>query len=182
MKPKLTAHSLILFVLLTMASFAAMASDTKPVVWVDHEVNLTGRLISNVLPVADESGKQVPQIRLDEIQNSLIQELMAKGVLLKPQQKPEGDTLIAKVSLTSFKTGSAAGRWVGFGAGSAKCTVRVQLLDEHSLTVVAEVIDTRILDSGGFYTLGADDTFHKELAKELADTLAGILVPGVAKK
>lgn len=168
--------------LLALLSVGARASDNTPVVWVDHEVSLSGKMIGTVLPATDESGQQIPQARLQEIHDALVDGLKQHGVLLPATDQPaDGNALTAKVSVISFKTGSAAGRWLGFGAGAAKCTMRVQLLDEHS-SVVAEVIDTRVVDTGGFFTIGADSTFHTDLAKALAETLAGLLKADGAHK
>lgn len=170
-----------LFLAVTVALFplVALAFDDKPVIWVDHEASLAGRLITNVLPVTDESGKQIPEERLKEIQSALTERLMAKEVLLTQSGNTnKAGTLIAKVSVTSFKTGDAVGRWFGFGAGAAKCSIRLELLNVQSSAVVADVIDTRVVDTGGFFTIGTDSTFHKDLAKELADIVANILKDG----
>ena len=174
--------SVLLAFVLVMAAFLAQASDDKPVIWVDHDVALSGKLIRTVLPVTDDSGQHIPQTRLLEVQKALTETLKQHEVLISNGDAvPQNDALVAKVSITSFKTGSAAGRWLGFGAGAAKCTMRAQLLDAHDV-VVAEVIETRVVDTGGFFTIGTDSTFHIDLAKSLADTLVGILKPDEVKQ
>lgn len=173
---------LLLAIVVIIVPMVSWALDNKPVVWVDHDVSLVGKLISEVLPATDETGTHIPEPRLREIQSTLNDTLMANGVLLSNANKEnKGNALVAKVSVTSFKTGDAIGRWFGFGAGAAKCTIRVQLLDKNSV-VVADVIDTRIVDTGGFFTIGADSSFHKDLVKELADTITKILKNGRGKK
>lgn len=57
--------------------------------------------------------------------------------------------------MASFRTGDAAGRWIGSGAGAAKCTIGVRLVESASVRPVAEVIHTRIVDTSGLLTIGA---------------------------
>ncbi len=182
MTPLPTVTRLLFAVMLVMISLTALASDDAPVVWVDHDAALAGKQIGTVLPVTDDSGQHIPQTRLQEVHDALVETLKQQGVLLsKTDPTPQDDSLVAKVGIISFKTGSAAGRWLGFGAGAAKCTMRAQLLDPHD-SVVAEVIETRVVDTGGFFTIGTDSTFHIDLAKSVADALARILKPDGAKQ
>lgn len=168
--------------LLLLLVFASWAKDDGLVVWNEKGFPLAGTKITLNTPVSDETGTGVPEQRLQEIRQAIEDTLAAHHLLAKPSDgTPPHSLLSAQISVTSFKTGDAVGRWVGFGAGVAKCTLRAQLLDPEA-GVVAEIIDTRVVDSGGFYTMGADSKFHKELAVEMAEAMTRLLSGEGARK
>ncbi|MDE2344234.1 MAG: DUF4410 domain-containing protein [Betaproteobacteria bacterium] len=172
----------LLAALFLLLIFAAWAKDDGLVVWTEKNFPLAGRKVVLNSPVSDESGTGVPEQRLEEIRQTIEETLAARQLLARNSDNAPPSTLLtAHISVTSFKTGDAMGRWVGFGAGVAKCTLRAQLLDPES-GVVAEIIDTRVVDTGGFYTIGADSKFHKELATELAGAMTRLLSGEGVKK
>ena len=88
------------------------------------------------------------------------------------------EALRVRSAVISFKTGDPASRWIGFGLGAASCTIRVQLLEPNSTRYVADVVHTRVVDSGGFFTIGADNSIHREVSAELAGAVARLLKGG----
>lgn len=172
-----------LVALLSLLSLAATARDDGMIVWTEKNFPLAGMKVSLAAAVSDESGTQIPEQRLQEIHRAVEDTLAAHQLLAQqPGQIPAHGVLEAKISVTSFRTGDALGRWIGFGAGAAKCTLRARLLDSETSEAVAEIIDTKVVDTGGFYTLGVDSKFHMELATEMADAMVKLLVGEEAKK
>lgn len=159
------------------------AREAQPVVWVDKQAQVTGRKVLRVLEVTDETGQSLPRERLAEVHERLESALRSAGLLMDSEPRTPGrEPLLLETSVTSYKTGDAAGRWIGFGAGAAKCTMRARLVESASGRPVAEVIHTRIVDTGGLLTIGADARIHLDLADELANAIAGILEPGRARR
>lgn len=159
------------------------AKDAQPVVWVDKQAQVTGRKVLRVLEVSDATGQSLPRERLTEVRERLESALRSAGLLGDSEPRAPGlEPLLLETSVTSYKTGDAAGRWIGFGAGAAKCTMRARLVESTSGRPVAEVIHTRIVDTGGLLTIGADARIHLDLADDLASAIAGILEPRRAKR
>jgi len=155
------------------------AQNSGPVVWVDKRVPLHGRLVSSVLPVVNESKFEIPDATLAEIRQSLELALRDKGLLVdQSTSASSSDALRVRTTVISFKTGDPASRWLGFGLGAASCTIRVQLLEPNSTRYVADVVHTRVVDSGGFFTIGADNSIHREVSAELAGAVARLLKGG----
>lgn len=171
--------ALLLCAAMVLPVAPAGADSNDPVVWVDKSVSLKGRRISSLQAAANESKYDIPDATLAEIRRALESALRGKGLLDEPRPSgPSSGSLRLRTAVLSFKTGSAAGRWVGFGEGAAKCTIRVQLLEEGSSRSVADVVQSRIVDRGGFFTVGVDDSIHRELAAELAEVLERLLRGG----
>ncbi|HMM53055.1 MAG TPA: DUF4410 domain-containing protein [Burkholderiaceae bacterium] len=163
-------------------SDVAPAKEPQPVVWIDKQAQASGRKILRVAEVSDKTGQSLPPERLAEVRERLENALRTAGLLLGSEQPPGyPEPLLLETSVTSYKTGDPAGRWIGFGAGAAKCTMRARLVEATSGRPVAEVIHTRIVDSGGLLTIGADARIHLELADDLAKAIVAILDPGRTK-
>jgi hypothetical protein len=157
----------------------AAAREEAPIVWVDKSRSLAGARIVDVMPVTDETGASIPPERLVEIRKAIQDVLDASGSAAAASTLAPGSIgLRLQTILTSFKTGDPAGRWVGFGAGAAKCTIRARLLELDSSRVVADIISTRIVDSGGFFTVGVDTRIHQDLAHDIGKAVAKVLASG----
>lgn len=158
---------------------SAHAQNSGPVVWVDKRVSLQGRRVSSVQPVVNESKFEIPDGTLAEIRQSLELALRDKGLFIDQSvSASSSEALRVRTAVISFKTGDPASRWIGFGLGAASCTIRVQLLEPNSTRFVADVVHTRVVDSGGFFTIGADNSIHREVAAELAEAIARLLSGG----
>ena len=173
---RVTLLALVVTMLVPPAS--AHAQNSGPVVWVDKRVSLQGRRVSSVLPVVNESKFEIPDATLAEIRQSLELALRDKGLLVDQSTSASSDALRVRTTVISFKTGDPASRWLGFGLGAASCTIRVQLLEPNSTRYVADVVHTRVVDSGGFFTIGADNSIHREVSAELAGAVARLLKGG----
>jgi hypothetical protein len=172
------ATLLALVVTMLVPPASAHAQNSGPVVWVDKRVSLQGRRVSSVLPVVNESKFEIPDATLAEIRQSLELALRDKGLLVDQSTSASSDALRVRTTVISFKTGDPASRWLGFGLGAASCTIRVQLLEPNSTRYVADVVHTRVVDSGGFFTIGADNSIHREVSAELAGAVARLLKGG----
>ena len=162
-----------------IAPVSVHAQRSDPVVWVDKRVSLQGRRVSTVQAVVSESKFEIPADTLAEIRRTLEAALKDKGLLLdQSSSAPSSGALRVRTAVVSFRTGDAARRWIGFGQGAASCTIRVQLLEPGSTRFVADVVHTRVVDKGGFFTIGADESIHRELADELAGVVAKLLEGG----
>jgi hypothetical protein len=161
---------------------SAAAHDDAPFIWVDRSRSIAGAKVIEVMPVTDESGTGIPAGRLVEIQQAIQQVLEASGTFAEASTLAPGTPgLRLQTLVTSLKTGDAVGRWVGFGAGAAKCTIRARLFEPGSSRAVAEIISTRVVDSGGFFTLGVDTRIHRDLAHDVGKALAEVLATGGSK-
>jgi len=162
-----------------MPAAPAQAQSGAPVVWVEKRVSLQGRVISSLPDVVNESKQDVAGATLADVRLALERALRAKGLFADSSTGAQvPGALQARTTLLSFKTGDAAGRWIGFGAGAARCSIRIQLLEAGSARAVADIVHTRVVDSGGFFTIGADNSIHRDLAEELAETVARVLQKG----
>lgn len=175
----LTGGLLALLAAVLMPAAPAQAQSGAPVVWVDKRVSLQGRVVSSLPDVVDESRQNIPAATLADVRHALERALRAKGLVAdSPGGAQVPGALQARTTLLSFKTGDAGGRWIGFGAGAARCSIRIQLLEAESGRAVADIVHTRVVDSGGFFTIGADNSIHRDLAEELAEVVARVLQKG----
>ncbi len=158
---------------------AAAHAQSDPVVWVDKRVSLQGRRVSLVQPVANQSKFEIPEQTLVEIREALETAFKDKGLLAaQPDGASSPEALQVRAAVIAFKTGDPVSRWVGLGFGAAACTIRLQLLDPSAKRYVADVVQTRVVDTGGFFTIGVDNTIHRSVAEELAEVVEKLLKGG----
>jgi len=150
-----------------------------PIVWVEKGVTLKGHDTFVVLPVNNDSGNDVDEGLMTQMQQQIVQALRNEGHnVIEHDYESKHDAIIVKTILLSYKTGDAVGRWFGFGAGAAKCTIRSTLIEASTDNVIAEVISTKVVDTGGLYSIGADARIADDVTKDISSAIINITQNG----
>lgn len=79
-----------------------------------------------------------------------------------------------------YTPGMVSGRWIGFGGGAAICILRVQLSDRQSGRLLGDIVGTYQVQSGGLFTVGADEQVPKTTARLLAGRILELVGLGGA--
>lgn len=171
--------TLVVALLILIPAASSHAQNVNPIVWVDKRVSLQGRRVSVVQPVVNQSKFEIPQEALAEIRQALESALSEKGLLVDQSAgTPSPQVLQVRASVLWLKKGDPVAQWIGLGLGAATCTIRVQLLDPSSMRYVADMVQSRLVDGGGIFTLGVASSMHRDIAAELAGVIATLLKGG----
>jgi len=135
-----------------------------------------------VTPVRNETGKPVPQEILDRTGKRLSTQLAARGlsVLPAPPAAQAADYLVIDPRMVTYDAGSVVGRWIGFGAGTAICSLRIEAADGRTGQHVGDGSVTQSIQGGGLYSIGAGDYIVDRCADAVAAGIADRL--GAAAK
>jgi hypothetical protein len=134
--------------------FSGCAAPNKPISFIEQEAakkNYTALVLKGI---QNSTGKELAQELVQRTTHRLRAKLIAKGVRVVNEPR---DYLILDAKLVRYEGGDAFGRWIGFGAGRAVCSVFVDLIDGRSGKDVGDVISTHTLESGGLFSAGAEN-------------------------
>ena len=127
-----------------------------------------------VTPVRNETGKPVPQEILDRTGQRLSRQLTARGLSVAPAAPvaPTADYLVIDPRMVTYEAGSAFGRWIGFGAGTAICSLRIEAADGRTGQHIGDGSVTQSIQGGGLYSIGAGDYIVDRCADAIAAGIA----------
>lgn len=145
-----------------------------PVIWLDDNVDLRGRSTLFIAPVNNQTGKKFDVDPVALITSELIQNLRNEGMTVL--EKQDAQALISvDSSLIDYEAGSAVQRWLLPGAGATVCVVRSILTDGKSGKVLGEIIVSETVGAGGLFSVGAETSVPKYVAKEIAQALSALI-------
>ncbi len=155
---------------------SACAAPEKPLAYVEPAAASRHYAVAIVSPLEKGTSAEVPAALMERTTTRLSQQLEELGFTVPAGQTDAGaqDYILVKPTLERYSGGSAFGRWLGFGAGTATCTLRVELIDGRSKKRVGDVAATQTIDSGGFFTIGAENY--------IVDRCADVVAKGIAEK
>ena len=163
-------------------SLGGCSGPAKPLVYVDPAAASQGYSMVVVADVKNGAASAVPAELLDRTGKRLGQQLQERGFSVRADQAPAGtqDYLLVNPTMQRYEGGNAIGRWFGFGAGAATCTLQVELLDGQSGKKVGDVAATQTIESGGLYSIGAGNYIVDRCADSVASGIAEKLPPAKA--
>ena len=161
--------SSILLALLVLPISVAIAD---PVVWLDDGVNLYGRTVFVTLPVTNDTGKTFKVDVTSLITSHMIETLKKEKLIVINSPDTAQNSITIKSRLTEYNEGSVSGRWLLPGAGATRCTVRSILSDDVSGEILGEIISSSIVESGGLFSVGAENYVPKSVAKDIAKAIS----------
>lgn len=171
-------HNITLLALLIWATAVSAAWQVKPIVWLNDDVSLQGRTTVIFTAVTNDTGQHYEYDAASAITTTLREKLQAGGIiLLDSQDGAGGNAILMNNSLVSYEVGSAADRWALTG-GATICSVRTTLFDAATHKLLGEIISTRIVDSGGLFSVGAYKYVPGQVAEEIAESLLPLLQGG----
>lgn len=101
-----------------------------------------------------------------EATQSLRENILESGFFERPDGK-----LMLTCDIERFAEGSALKRWLWPGWGTTKAKITVMVWEQSSQTVLAILSSVAVVESGGLYTIGADqyiiDVAINEIVKKL---------------
>lgn len=155
---------------------SACAAAQKPLAYVEPAAVSRHYAVAIVSPVQKGTSAEVPAALMERTTTRLSQQLQQLGFSVPsgPIYAGTQDYILVKPTLEKYSGGSAFGRWLGFGAGTATCTLRVELIDGQSKKRVGDVAATQTIDSGGLFTIGAENY--------IVDRCADVVAKGIAEK
>ena len=104
-----------------------------------------------------------------EFRNALAGQLEKRGLLAFAAGSP-GD-FVLDLDIVAYREGSAFKRWVVPGWGCTVLSVQGRLIERDTQKPAAKIQDERTVAFGGLYTLGAEHSILKEVARDLAQDL-----------
>ena len=160
----------LLSFLCVSAAKASLLSDQYTVSWAAPDFfPLNGAQIY-VRNVENETGHSASFDAATYLTQQIRQRLSEGGATML--QSTDANAVIVEVSIHLFQEGSAFGRWLAPGAGTAYAVVRAHFRkDGHSAG--ADLLTVSVIAAGGLYSLGAEKTVLEDAADEIAAFLQG---------
>ena len=109
--------------------------------------------IIRIEPCIDRTGNAGPRNIAVEATQSL-REKISESELFKI--RPDGELMLS-CDIERFAEGSALKRWIWPGWGATKAKITVMIWEQPSQTVLAVLSSVATVESGGLYTIGADN-------------------------
>jgi hypothetical protein len=147
------------------------AAPDKPISFIEPEAAKKNYAALVLKGIQNSTGKELAQELLQRTANRLREKLIAMGarVVNERPSAASRDFLILDAKLVRYEGGDAFGRWIGFGAGRAVCSVFVDLIDGRSGKDVGDVISTQTIETGGLFSAGAENYIVDWCADGAAD-------------
>ena len=167
---------LISALMILMQFQLCFATEKASIVWLADGVSISSLKQIELYPVSlnieEKQGDELPLT----ISNTIREELESLGVKvtdITANTAPENFAL--KINLVHYQPGDVGGRWVGFGGGSAICILRVMIIAGPTGEVVGEIIVANQVSGGGLFSIGAEKSVTKRVAKQVSEELANLL-------
>lgn len=147
------------------------AAPDKPISFIEPEAAKKNYAALVLKGIQNSTGKELSQDLIRRTTSRLREKLIAQGarVVAEPTSVASRDYLMLDAKLVRYEGGDAFGRWIGFGAGRAVCSVFVDLIDGQSGKDVGDVISTQTLETGGLFSAGAENYIVDWCADGAAD-------------
>ncbi len=177
-----TAMAFLVRSLAVIAALLSAACTTPEKVSVFLTPETSGHTYSQlvVTSVRNDTGQPVPMAILDRTGDRLASQLAQSGFGVS-RAAPVGsgqDFLTIDPHMVAYEAGSAAGRWIGFGAGAAICSVRIEATDGLTGKHAGDATVSQSIQGGGLYSIGAGDYIVDRCADALAAGIAAKLGKG----
>jgi hypothetical protein len=158
---------------------AGCAAPEKSITFVEPEASAKAYAALVLSGVRNSTGTELSKELIDRTTTHLSQKLVEHGFVVQDEVDVEEtqDYLILDSELVRYEGGDVMGRWIGFGAGAASCSLYINLIDGRSGKDVGDVVSTQTLESGGLFTVGAEDYIVDWCAEAAADGVAKELTP-----
>lgn len=155
------------------------AAPERPTTFVEPEALAKAYAALIVPDVRKSTGTELSKQLLDRTTRRLREKLVEHGFTVQREADVDEtqDYLILDSEMVRYAGGDVMGRWIGFGAGAASCSLYINLVDGRSGKDVGDVVSTQTLESGGLFTVGAEDYIVDWCAEAAADGVAGELRP-----
>ena len=178
----LLALALAAIVLAAAALSLGGCAPGKPLIYVDPAAASQGYRTVVIADVKNGDTSEAPAELLDRTGKRLGEQLKELGFSVQSDQvSPDTqDYLVVVATMQQYEGGSVFGRWLPTGAGAAKCTLQVELLDGRSGKKVGDVASTQVISGGGLYSIGAGDYIVDRCADSVASGVAEKLLPAKA--
>ncbi|MGZ5055884.1 MAG: DUF4410 domain-containing protein [Methylobacter sp.] len=95
----------------------------------------------------------VPGLPVTEISTQSLHEKISESGLF--EIRPDGELMLS-CDIERFAKGSALKRWLWPGWGATKAKITVMVWEQSNQSVLAILSSVAAVESGGLYTLGAD--------------------------
>lgn len=161
----------IVFLLFIMGGCAA---PEKPIVYLAPEAEAKDYKLLVLKPISNDTKAEMSDELLDRTESNLKDKLEENGFIVKAEHQASGDEdfLILNARMLRYEGGDAFGRWIGFGAGAATCSLYVDLIDGRTGQDLGDVASTQSIQAGGLYTIGAENYIVDRCAHSVADGIA----------
>jgi hypothetical protein len=157
------------YLILTLFVMIAGCETTKPMVRMEEGRSLAKYRTVNVLPVMNKTGETFELDVTAELTHYLKSRFRDKGYMIVEGSEAQGSTLVVKSSILAYKPGSASKRWLFPGAGATQLTVKTLLIDEKTGETIGEMVTAESVAGGGLFSVGADKSILKVVAKAIVD-------------
>ena len=164
---------------LSLLLITGCAAPETPTTFVEPEALAKAYAALIVPDVRNSTGAELSKQLLDRTTRRLREKLVEHGFTVQREADVDEtqDYLILDSEMVRYAGGDVMGRWIGFGAGAASCSLYINLVDGRSGKDVGDVVSTQTLESGGLFTVGAEDYIVDWCAEAAADGVVGELRP-----
>lgn len=121
----------------------------------------------HIAPCIDRTGFAGTRDLGAEATQSLHEEISESGLF---EIRPDGELMLS-CDIERFAEGSALKRWLWPGWGITKAKITVLIWKQSSQTVLAILSSVATVESGGFYTIGADRYIIGVAMKDIVEKL-----------
>jgi hypothetical protein len=119
-------------------------------------------------PCTDRTGLGGTRAIANEATQSLREKVLASGLFVISQDA----RLMLTCDVEHFAEGSALKRWIMPGWGTTKAKLTVMIWDQARNTVLGSLSSVSVVDSGGLYTIGADQYILGVAISNIVDQLS----------
>lgn len=169
--------AILLLAFLPLTPVQALVSGA--IVWIDEGVSLQGWNHVQLQPVSNDTDQTFETPVETLILDTLNEKLIEAGVaLVTDDGTPLQKTVRLSTSLVHFEPGTVGGRWFGMGSGAAVCIIRVKLADPHTEQLLGEMVSANQIEVGGLFSIGADKSVARNVAREIAEALVTLMQGG----
>jgi uncharacterized lipoprotein YajG len=121
-----------------------------------------------IAPASNDTGQSADFDFAETFTQDLRSALRGKGYQISDASEAPPDGLIVQCSFVNYEEGNAFTRWLAFGLGASKATVKTTLVDKKSGKAVGDIVTVKEITGGVLGGIGGYEAVLESVANDVS--------------